>query len=111
MLLLLIFMFLFPVSSKAQVQYDLSVGGEKVCSANYNDLTVVKGVSGTVKYDPQTKVLTLENATIDTPNKNPIESQIEGLTIKVVGVNKVTSSGFPSMLFHKPATLLSTKNL
>ena len=104
-------MFLFPVSSKAQVQYDLSVGGEKVCSANYNDLTVVKGVSGTVKYDPQTKVLTLENATIDTPNKNPIESQIEGLTIKVVGVNKVTSSGFPSMLFHKPATIVGDGTL
>ena len=104
-------MFLFPVYSKAQVQYDLSVGGEKVCSANYNDLTVVKGVSGTVKYDPDTKTLTLQDATIDTPNKNPIESQIEGLTIKVVGVNKVTSSGFPSMLFHKPATIVGDGTL
>lgn len=111
MLLPLIFMFLFPVYSKAQVQYDLSVGGEKVCSANYNDLTVVKGVSGTVKYDPDTKTLTLQDATIDTPNKNPIESQIEGLTIKVVGVNKVTSSGFPSMLFHKPATIVGDGTL
>ena len=69
MLLPLIFSFCFLFIVRHKVQYDLSVGGEKVCSANYNDLTVVKGVSGTVKYDPDTKTLTLQDATIDTPNK------------------------------------------
>lgn len=50
--------------------YGINIIGVPVTSENCNDLSVIDGVSGTVKYDPTTKTLTLENATIDAGNKD-----------------------------------------
>ena len=105
-------MFFMPAKTIAQSDGDLSIGGEKVTVLNANDLSAVApGVSGTIKYEAKTKTLTLQNATIDTKDKNPIESHIDGLIIKVVGTNTVKSSGFPALLLHKPATIMGEGTL
>ncbi|MDD7101594.1 MAG: hypothetical protein PUH95_07595, partial [Prevotellaceae bacterium] len=73
--------------------YGIDIIGVPVTSENCNDLSVIDGVSGTVKYDPTTKTLTLENATIDAGNKGQgISNQnVPDLNIQVIGTNKVTS--------------------
>ncbi|ATV39564.1 peptidase [Prevotella intermedia] len=83
-------MFAMPTTTKAQVAYDLAVAGKKVTSANCNDLSVIEGVRGTVSYDPTANVLTLQNAEIITEgNINAIYSKIDGMTLKVIGINKL----------------------
>ena len=81
--------------------YDLKIAGVRVTSANCSDLSVIDSVSGTVKYDPSTKTLTLQNATIQTNAYSAIVSNIDGLTIKVIGTNNLTST----MAFHNTATI------
>ena len=49
--------------------YGIDIIGVPVTSENCNDLSVIDGVSGTVKYNPTTKTLTLENASIDAGDK------------------------------------------
>ena len=49
--------------------YGIDIIGVPVTPENCNDLSVIDGVSGTVKYDPTTKTLTLENASIDAGDK------------------------------------------
>ena len=67
---LFVAMFALPTTMHAQTEYDLTICGTKVTSANCNDLSKINGVSGTVKYDPTTKVLTLQNAVIKSTGKN-----------------------------------------
>ena len=88
-------------TAMAQTTYDLYIAGVQVTSANCSDLSVIDSVSGTVKYDPSTKTLTLQNATIQTNTNNSIESNIHGLTIKVIGTNNLTSL----MYFDNTATI------
>jgi arginine-specific protease argI polyprotein len=87
---LFVAMFAMPTTTKAQVAYDLAIAGKKVTSANCNDLSVIEGVRGTVSYDPTANVLTLQNAEIITEgNINAIYSKIDGMTLKVIGINKL----------------------
>ena len=95
---LLVAIFALPTTMHAQTEYGLTIAGTKVTSANCNDLSVIDGVSGTVKYDPTTKVLTLQNAVIKVSKKNEgIDSKIGGLTISVTGTNSITAGGFSAI--------------
>ena len=95
---LLVAMFALPATMYAQTEYALTIAGTKVTSANCNDLSKINGVSGTVKYDPTTKVLTLQNAVIKSTGENEgIDSKIGGLTISVIGTNSITASGFSAL--------------
>ena len=89
-------------TAMAQTTYNLKIAGVDVTSANCSDLSVISGVSGTVKYDPSTKTLTLQNATIINTDDVAIESKITGLTVKVIGTNNLT--GTMTFLNH-PATI------
>ncbi|SJZ83030.1 hypothetical protein SAMN02745171_01242 [Porphyromonas circumdentaria] len=83
---LFIVMFAMPFMAKAQTEYNLKIAGVQVTSENCNDLSVIDGVSGTVEYDPDTKTLTLEDATIEIEDDRIcIKSQEENLTIVVKG--------------------------
>ncbi len=97
------------VKSKVVIQkvttYDLTIAGVEVTSANCNDLSAIDGVSGTVKYDPANKVLTLQNATISS-NNGAIYSNINGLTIKAIGTNNLTSVGYTAIHSRKPLTIM-----
>ena len=75
-----------------QTKYDLKICGTQVTSDNCGDLSVIDGVEGTVKYDPDSKILTLEGATLNT-NGLCIKSKIDGLTIKVSGANELNAGG------------------
>ena len=88
-------------TAMAQTTYNLKIADVDVTSANCSDLSVISGVSGTVKYDPSTKTLTLQNATIQTNTAYAIISFIDGLTIKVIGTNNLTAI----MAFHTTATI------
>ncbi|WP_232510419.1 peptidase [Prevotella intermedia] len=95
---LLVAMFALPATMYAQTEYALTIAGTKVTSANCNDLSKINGVSGTVKYNPTTKVLTLQNAVIKSTGENEgIDSKIGGLTISVIGTNSITASGFSAL--------------
>ncbi|WP_024998155.1 DUF2436 domain-containing protein [Prevotella falsenii] len=86
-------------------EYDLSVAGRMVTKDNCDDLTVIQGVKGKVSYDHKTKTLTLEDATIKAASgAKAIYSWIDGLTIKVIGKNQLTSNT-TTLTFLKPITI------
>ncbi|WP_296092526.1 hypothetical protein [Alloprevotella tannerae] len=93
---LLVAPFALPQQVQAQDYYDMAIIGTRVTSQNCNDLSTIQGVSGTVKFDPATNTLTLENAMIKTivPECVGLESLIKDLTINVVGNNSITSESY-----------------
>ena len=103
---LLVALFALPTTMHAQTEYDLTICGTKVTSANCNDLSKIDGVSGTAKYDPSNKVLTLQGATISCDNDNAIFSYIDGLMIKVIGTNNLSTAGNATLSFRKPLTIM-----
>ncbi|MCR5692226.1 MAG: BspA family leucine-rich repeat surface protein, partial [Eubacterium sp.] len=73
--------------------YDLWVNGTQVTRTNCNDLSVISGVSGTVKFDKYTNTLTLDNATITATGNNTsyaIKSDMPNLKIEVKGNNTLS---------------------
>ena len=78
---LFIAMMALPTTAQAQTKYDLKICGTQVTSDNCGDLSGIYGVEGTVKYDPDSKTLTLEGAKLTA--SICIWSKIDGLTIKV----------------------------
>ena len=76
----------------AVVNYDVWVGGTQVTSANKDN---VLGNSGTptVTYNPTTKTLTLNNATISSENtRGQGIYASDALTINLIGTNEITGS-------------------
>ena len=103
---LFVVMFALPTTMHAQTEYDLTICGTKVTSANCNDLSKIDGVSGTAKYDPSSKVLTLQNATISSNTAIAILSYIDGLKINVIGTNNLSTAGNATLSFRKPLTIM-----
>ena len=90
----------------AVVNYDVWVGGTQVTSANKDN---VLGNSGTptVTYDPTTKTLTLNNATISSENtRGQGIYASDALTINLIGTNKITGSK-NSIYSTQPLTITS----
>ena len=91
------------------INYNIRVQGTQVTGANMNN---VLGNSGTptVTYNPTTKTLTLNNATISSEN-----TQCQGiyasddLTINLIGTNEITGSR-NSIYSTKPLTIMSSEN-
>jgi hypothetical protein len=67
--------------------YYITIAGVSVTSLNCDDLSVIDGVSGTINYNPSTKILTLRNVTINSNDASAISSANTGLTIRVLGTN------------------------
>ncbi|PID88339.1 MAG: hypothetical protein CSB06_00580, partial [Bacteroidia bacterium] len=82
------------------VEYDLGIAGKPVTDLNCNDLSVIPGVSGTVKYDHSSKTLTLDNAKIES-SSHCIWNNSNGLKIVLKGTNELKKSGAFSALFAK----------
>lgn len=81
------------------VLYDLWVNGTQATSANCNNLP---NASGTVSYDPSSKTLTLDGATINASGENAgIKSKINELTILVKGNCTITSPNFAAICTEK----------
>ena len=71
--------------------YPIAVCGVQVTSDNRDGITG-EGITGTITYDPEANVLTLDNATITAATANAIrvEADLPGLNIKLVGENTIT---------------------
>ena len=79
----------------AATNYGIRIGGVEVTSDNYSNISgSASNISGTVKYDPNTCTLTLQNATINANNTNGMHFYGEfyyGLKVKLVGTNTITN--------------------
>ena len=74
----------------AQEKYGFKVAGVDVTSDNYLDLTEINGVSGKVYFDPNTRTLTLDNATIEVDGCNAILNETcRNLVIELLGTNTI----------------------
>ena len=91
--LLFIAAFLLPQQAEAQEENGLYLAGTAVTAENCNDLSGIEGVSGKAQYDPATKTLTLENATIHSTQESGhaggLTNNIDGLTIYLIGDNSI----------------------
>ena len=102
---LFIAMMALPTTAQAQTKYGLKICGTQVTSDNCGDLSVIDGVEGTVKYDPDSKTLTLEGAKLNVEGEvDCIESKIDGLTIKVGGTNEL-NAGDAAAVVYAPTTI------
>jgi hypothetical protein len=90
--------------------YDLWIAGIQVSSENCNNLSVINGVSGTVTYNPSTKLLTLQNATIQPSSLAAgIDSEISGLKIRFIGTNIIKSyANRPAVRLNANTTMYGT---
>ena len=93
--------------------YGIKIANKEVTRENCADLSVIDGVSGKVSFDPATKTLTLDNATI-TYSKGIFpgiaNNEVDDLTIKLIGENKVTTKKTSLGLF-KPTTITGNGSL
>ena len=92
--------------AKAQTNYGLQINEVDVTSENCNDLSVIDGVSGTVKYDPEKKTLTLENATIEDNGSRCIYSETDSLIINVIGENRLTTNYYAAINLTQTLTII-----
>lgn len=94
------------------VKYGVMVAGVDVTVDNCADLSVIDGVKGTVSYDPATKTLTLKDATIDKPGDDNIYNYgLDGLKIKVLGTNSLTSDHAVSINLKEETTFVGNGTL
>lgn len=101
---------LLPSAAGAATTYALKVAGVDVTSDNCNDLSVITGVTGTVKYDDATKTLTLQDATINSADDDGINSKIDGLKIQVNGSNTI-SAYYDAIGLYANGTITGTGTL
>ena len=94
------------------IKYGVMVAGVEVTVDNCADLSVIDGVKGTVSYDPATKTLTLQDATIDKPGDDNIYNYgLDGLKIKVLGTNSLTSDHSISINLKEETTFVGNGTL
>ena len=90
------------------MNYDLWIAGTRVTSENCNNLSHYYGINGEVSYDPSSRTLTLDNATINATGKYyGIESRIDELTIRVIGTCTITSSDEDAIISRNSHTIIT----
>ena len=82
------------------IKYGVTINNVEVTSDNCNDLSVIEGVSGTVKYDHESKTLTLDNATINGVSMCISNYDLFGLAINVKGENYINSDNTSIYLYR-----------
>ncbi|MDO4722918.1 hypothetical protein [Porphyromonas circumdentaria] len=90
------------------IKYNLKIAGVQVTSENCNDLSVIDGVRGTVKYNPSSNTLTLEDATIEVgDDKNCIFARkgAVALTIVIKGTCKLSSTTWSPVNLWRNTTI------
>ncbi len=103
-MLMLVVTFAGALQAKAQMIYGLQIAGVDVTSENCNDLSVIPGVNGTMKFNPDTKTLTLENASIEVSGESVFgiyNKSIKNLIIEIKGdYNNIRSDHFSLYLLE-----------
>lgn len=93
--------------------YGIYIADKPVTTLNYKDLTSIYGVSGSVSYDPDTKTLTLDNATIErnsTEGTGIVNKTVSDFTVKLIGNNTVTAD-LASMVLNQTSTITGDGSL
>ena len=91
----------------AQEKYGFKVAGVDVTSDNYLNLTEISGVSGKVYFDPNTRTLTLDNATIEANDCNAILNETcDNLLIKLLGTNTINVTNSAGIYTRESTVIL-----
>ena len=91
----------------AQENYGFKVAGVDVTSDNYLDLTEINGVSGKVYFDPNTRTLTLDNATIEADTYNAILNKTcKYLVIELLGTNTINVTSAAGLYMCESTTIV-----
>lgn len=104
------------VTSKVVIEpdsYGIYIADKPVTTLNYKDLTSIYGVSGSASYDPETKTLTLDNATIErysTDGTGIVNKTVSDFTVKLIGNNTVTAD-LASMVLNQTSTITGDGSL
>ena len=107
MFFMLILMMMSSAFVMAQEKYGFKVAGVDVTSDNYLDLTEINGVSGKVYFDPNTRTLTLDNATIEANDCNAILNETcDYLLIELIGTNTINVTNSAGIYLCEPTTIM-----
>ena len=108
MFLTLVLIVMSSAFAMAQENYGFKVAGVDVTSDNYLDLTEINGVSGKVYFDPNTRTLTLDNATIEANDYNAILNETcDYLSIELIGTNNIYVTGAAGIKLKEETTIWS----
>ena len=108
MFLMLMIMMMSSAFAMAQETYGIKVAGEDITGYNRYDLTEISGVSGKVSFDPNTRTLTLDNATIEVDGNNAILNETcDYLTIELIGTNNIDVTGAAGIKLKEETTIWS----
>ena len=88
--------------------YGIKIAGVDVTQKNCKDLSVIDGVSGKVYFDPNTRTLTLDNATIEADGSNAILNETcDYLTIELIGTNTINVTNSAGIYLNEETTIWS----
>ena len=108
MFFMLVIMMMSSAFAMAQGKYGFKVAGVDVTNDNYLDLTEINGVSGKVYFDPNTRTLTLDNATIEANDYNAILNETcDYLLIELIGTNTIYVTGAAGIYLKEETTIWS----
>lgn len=108
MFLTLVLIMMSSAFVMAQGKYGFKVAGVDVTNDNYLDLTEISGVSGKVYFDPNTRTLTLDNATIEANDYNAILNETcDYLSIELIGTNNIDVTGAAGINLKEETTIWS----
>ena len=107
MFFMLVIMMMSSAFAMAQETYGIKVAGEDITGYNRYDLTEISGVSGKVYFDPNTRTLTLDNATIEANDCSAIFNETcDYLLIELIGTNTINVTGVASGITLKEETTI-----
>ena len=108
MFLTLVLIMMSSAFAMAQETYGIKIAGEDITGYNRYDLTELSGVSGKVYFDPNTRTLTLENATIEANDYNAILNETcDYLSIELIGTNNIDVTGAAGINLKEETTIWS----
>ena len=108
MFLTLVLIMMSSAFAMAQETYGIKIAGEDITGYNRYDLTEISGVSGKVYFDPNTRTLTLENATIEANDYNAILNETcDYLSIELIGTNTIDVTGAAGINLKEETTIWS----
>ena len=111
MFLMLVIMMMTSAFALAQETYGIKIAGEDITGYNRYDLTEISGVSGKVSFDPNTRTLTLDNATIEADGSNAILNETcDYLTIELIGTNNINVTGAVGIYLKEETTIWSNSS-
>ena len=108
MFFMLVIMMMSSAFAMAQETYGIKIAGEDITGYNRYDLTEISGVSGTMYFDPNTRTLTLDNATIEANDCNAILNETcDYLSIELIGTNTIDVTGAVGIYLKEETTIWS----